>query len=790
MKRYQSLLPIGLCLLLAQLALSQTPNQTASALPRLVRFSGTVKDANGSLLTGPAGVTFALYAEQTGGAPLWQETQNVTADSNGRYTALLGATKPEGLPAELFTSEQAHWVGVQVEGQPEQPRVLLVSAPYALKAGDAETVGGLPPSAFMLAAPSAPGSSTASGPGAVTAGARDAAPAAATDVTTTGGTANYLPLFTGTTTILDSVVYQLGTGPNAKIGINTITPAAALDVEGGATVRGTLGLPAVGTATAAAGQNSQEFNLQASVFNSGTGTAVPQTFQLKAEPVGNDTPTASAALSVLYGSGRNTAADTGLRIASNGLITFATGQTFPGTGSVTSVGSGAGLTGGPITSSGSLSIATGGVGNAMLANPSLMVLAGTDLTGGGSVALGGSATLNLDTTKVPQLNAANIFTGNQSVTGNITASGMVQGGVVNAASTFDIGGAPVIQISAALSNLSAGLGALPSSATGSGNTAVGGNALQGNTTGYQNTAVGYGALAANNGVYSTAVGYEALFNSSSGGVNTAIGAYALFNNINGGFNVAVGHETLDNNTGGDFNTATGVAALSLNTTGSYNIAIGSEALSGNTTGSFNIAIGGGGSITTTSYNIDIGNPGVPGDTGTIRIGAPGSGGGEGAQTSAFIAGIYGNTTSANNAVEVMIDSNGNLGTTSSSRRYKEDIQDMADASNGLLRLRPVTFRYKKPYSDGSQPVQYGLIAEEVADVYPDLVARSAGGQIETVKYQVLGPMLLNEMQKQGSTIAAQKEQIEAQAQRIRSLEERLARIEGALQQMPLPAPVR
>ena len=138
----------------------------------------------------------------------------------------------------------------------------------------------------------------------------------------------------------------------------------------------------------------------------------------------------------------------------------------------------------------------------------------------------------------------------------------------------------------------------------------------------------------------------------------------------------------------------------------------------------------------------------------------------------------------------MIDSNGNLGTTSSSRRYKEDIQDMADASNGLLRLRPVTFRYKKPYSDGSQPVQYGLIAEEVADVYPDLVARSAGGQIETVKYQVLGPMLLNEMQKQGSTIAAQKEQIEAQAQRIRSLEERLARIEGALQQMPLPAPVR
>jgi hypothetical protein len=100
-----------------------------------------------------AGITFALYSEPTGGAPLWLETQNVTADSNGRYTALLGATKPDGLPAELFTSEQARWVGVQVQGQPEQPRVLLVSAPYALKAGDAETIGGLPPSAFVLAAP-------------------------------------------------------------------------------------------------------------------------------------------------------------------------------------------------------------------------------------------------------------------------------------------------------------------------------------------------------------------------------------------------------------------------------------------------------------------------------------------------------------------------------------------------------------------------------------------------------------------------------------------------------------
>src|SRR5271169_3277867 len=169
---------------------AQTSTQTVSALPRLVRFGGTVKDLNGNPLTGVVGITFAFYSEKTGGAPLWLETQHATADSNGHYTVLLGSTKPEGLPADLFTSEQARWVGVQVSGQPEQPRVLLVSAPYALKAGDAETLGGLPPSAFVLVAPAAIGSAPGSSAETVT-------PLAATNVTTTGGTADYLPIFSG-----------------------------------------------------------------------------------------------------------------------------------------------------------------------------------------------------------------------------------------------------------------------------------------------------------------------------------------------------------------------------------------------------------------------------------------------------------------------------------------------------------------------------------------------------------------------------------------------------------------
>lgn len=122
-----------------------------TTVPRLIQFGGAVKEAAGRPV---AGLTFALYKEQEGGAPVWMETQNVSLDESGRYTALLGATKTGGLPMELFISGEARWLGIQADGHPEQPRVLLLSVPYALKAADAETVGGLPPSAFMQAAQS------------------------------------------------------------------------------------------------------------------------------------------------------------------------------------------------------------------------------------------------------------------------------------------------------------------------------------------------------------------------------------------------------------------------------------------------------------------------------------------------------------------------------------------------------------------------------------------------------------------------------------------------------------
>jgi trimeric autotransporter adhesin len=372
-----------LIVLFCSLAGAQSTNSTPSAVvPQLVNFSGKAVDAQGKTISGVAGVTFAIYTEQSGGSPLWLETQSIQADAKGNYTAQLGATKAEGLPLALFTSGEARWLGVTVNGGQEQPRVLLLSVPYALKAADAQTLGGLPASAFMLAAPPvslAPAVSAASADGG------SVSPSTAADVTTTGGSANFLPFFNGASTIIDSVVEQTGSGSAARIGIGTSTPAATLDVKGSTTVRGLLNLPATSTATASAGSNSNGLGLVASTFNSGTKAAANQVFHWFAEPVGNNTSSPSATLNLLFATAPNLPAETGLHISSSGQITFAAGQTFPGTGPGTITG----------------------------------LTAGTALTGGGT---SGSVTLNLDTTKVPLLASANTFTGNNNFNGGLSAT--------------------------------------------------------------------------------------------------------------------------------------------------------------------------------------------------------------------------------------------------------------------------------------------------------------------------------------------------------------------------------
>jgi len=269
------------------------------------------------------------------------------------------------------------------------------------------------------------------------------------------------------------------------------------------------------------------------------------------------------------------------------------------------------------------------------------------------------------------------------------------------------------------------------------NTAFGFDALFSNTIGNSNTAIGQAALAGNTtGNHNTANGLNALQGNTTGNSNTASGSSALNLNTTGNDNVAVGPAALGLNTTGSSNTALGSAALIVNTTGNRNTGVGFRALQ-NSTGTRNIGIGylAGTTLTSGNNNIYIGNQGNGDENQTIRIGT--------AQTQTFIAGITG---SVDNSSPVVIDTaTGQLGIPSSSARYKRDIEVMANRSEGLLKLRPVTFAYE---DDAAAAPHYGLVAEEVATVYPELVTRTATGEVQTVKYHELISMLLNELQRE------------------------------------------
>jgi len=324
--------------------------------------------------------------------------------------------------------------------------------------------------------------------------------------------------------------------------------------------------------------------------------------------------------------------------------------------------------------------------------------------------------------------------------------------------------------------------ALSGNTSGSNNTATGYEALWYNSTGYDNVATGYEALVNNSTGYdNVATGLEALASNTTGYQNTAIGQQALYYNT-GSANTALGYVSLFSNTTGYDNVATGIAALFGNTTGTFDTGTGMYALNNTTTGSYNIGVGyQAGYNVTGSYNIDIGSQGSSSDSDTIRVGAPGT------QASFYAAGVDG--VSISSGVPVYINSSGQLGTVNSSIRFKEDVHDMGDASSAIFRLRPVTYRYKQAYADGSKPIDYGLIAEEVAQVYPGLVVKDASGQIQTVQYQKLTPMLLNEVQKQHrlldqlqKTVEQQQQTIQLlqaqQTETVQALEKRLAALEA------------
>ena len=345
---------------------AQSTNSTQSpVVPPLVKFSGVLTDVNSKGLTGTVGVTFSLYYEAQGGAALWVETQNVTPDKAGHYSVMLGSTTTEGIPASLFGSGEARWLGVQAQGQAEQPRTMLMSVPYALKALDAETIGGKPASSFMLT-PQASGKSAVPGklpPGTITG----------------SGTADYIPRFTGATTVGNSNIFETVGG---NVGIGTTGPAAKLDVKGTEDVRNTLTL-----------------------FPSGT----------------------NPALSV-HG--------TALEVSNTGQVTFVSGQTFPGTGTITGVTAGTGLSGG------------GSHGNVTLNNTGLL-----GLNAGTGIAVGSGQTPTVSVSGVPLLANNNVFGGSNSFAGAVGIGTSSGGSLLTISGGTDWGQAEVVGASGSESSM-------------------------------------------------------------------------------------------------------------------------------------------------------------------------------------------------------------------------------------------------------------------------------------------------------------------------------------------------
>jgi hypothetical protein len=608
----------------------------ALPVPRLVKFAGSLKDEQGKPRTGVVGVTFAIYKEQEGGAALWLETQNVQLDEQGHYTALLGATKSEGLPLELFSAGEPRWLGVQVNlpRELEQPRVLLVSVPYALKAADADTLGGKPLSSFVLAAPPAEGGPTGASKALNTTGTTAIGAATIGG----GGTQNFVAKFDATgTNVVNSSIFDTGT----NVGIGTASPARTLHIKSAAPVirledstlpnsfwelqqsafvSDTFGFLRYENGAALEDKSFVVSN----AGNLGIGTGTPQRklhirssapvirledtnlpnsfWELQQSAFVLDTfgflryenGAAVQSKSFVMSSGGNFGIGTGtpsqkLEVAGNIRISGAgNALTFPdgtvmssaatgvGGGTITGVTAGAGLTGGGTTGGVTVGVANGGITNAMLGANSVT---NANIAAGSlnpTIITGTAATLGTNT-----------FTGNQSITGSVSLSGSLSLPATTSAvaGVINLGGVPFLH-SFGPNNTFVGTNAGNFGATGGGDTAIGVAALSALTTGNDNTA---------NGAF-------ALTHNTTGFSNTAIGSGAMQMNLSGSFSTAVGFDALLGNTSGIWNTATGGSALANNATGSNNTASGVNALAYNAGGSNNTAIGVNAGVTATPSN--------------------------------------------------------------------------------------------------------------------------------------------------------------------------------------------
>jgi trimeric autotransporter adhesin len=568
---------------------------TASAqVPTVVKFSGVLTESGGARIVA---ATFSMYADPRSDTPLWQETQPIAVDVDGRYAVLLGTTQPGGIPATVFANGEARWIGVAVEGQVEQGRVALVSVPYALKAEDATTVGGKPLSAFVLA-----GDRTGVGPDGLTyvnarvltaglggppppQGGSGAASAA------TAGTANYLALFTDATNLGNSAFYQT---PAGRVGVNTTAPtapfhlvsteqpSALFDTYSGVNVLGTLPVvyrAARGTPTTPAAVQTDDIlgglavrGFNGTAFTGGRGQVMFKAAEnwttiangtylsFATEPIGAATLAAERMRILADGRvGIGTTAPEQL-LTVNGVVQSTTGGfKFPdGTAMLTAVRLGA-----------NTFTATQTISNGNLMLPS------TAGSSSGVVWIGGEPFLHASG------GATNTFLG--SMAGDsFTTTGAGNVGVGYEALRMTTSGS---------ANTAVGSQAMQDNTTGFNNTAVGANALAGNLTGTWNTAVGTAALQLNSANANTALGALTLTKNTSGMNNVAAGHGALLNNTIGGDNAAVGSQALLNNTEGTWNTAVGAGAAQLNSTGQSNTAMGHQALYSNQVGAGNSAFG-------------------------------------------------------------------------------------------------------------------------------------------------------------------------------------------------------
>ena len=433
-----------------------TQMNPSAIVPEVIRYSGSLPGQGQARVS----VRFSIYGAATGGSALWSESQNVIPDKDGKYSVLLGSLSSIGLPARVFADGQACWLGIQAAGA-EEERTLLASVPFSMKAGDAATLAGKSVSEFATLDQLRAQVAAEVAAQALTSAALRAQPMTTITNPTGSGTTGYLPIWTAAATLGNSAIYQTGSGSGSRAGFGTTAPASTVDVNGQATVRGGLIMQSA-AASASTGVNSPFVDLVGSSYSSSAAAAVPQRFRWQVIVSGNDTAAPSASLALGYGT--TSASGTGLSISSKGIITFATGQKFPG----------------------------------------------------GST--GTTGTVNASTY---DLNGQRFDYGNQS---NAFLAYAGNGSAGTGTSNIGVGNAALNKLSSGSSNTALGFATLTNTTYGNSNTAVGSVAMEFNTTGSNNVGVGGAALVRNTtGTGNSAVGESALSNNVYGFYNTALG---------------------------------------------------------------------------------------------------------------------------------------------------------------------------------------------------------------------------------------------------------------------------